>query len=358
MLLLNKCQYYDARMWAKFEETGLEEDALLGGGAALWGELGVSARCVDIMSRALSSGWIDRELDACDKIGVRIITCRDATYPAELSELADAPAMLYVRGSRLSPPPETVGIVGTRRCSSYGAKTAREIGRRAAANGWSIISGGAKGIDSAAHEGCLEGGGFTAAVLGCGVDVVYPPENKKLFERIRESGALFSEYPLGSGSDGWRFPRRNRIIAGLSSRLVVAEAQSKSGAMITARQAAEAGRDVWSVPGRIDDARCAGSNRLIFDGAIPFIDNDTFFGVAEPQKKLFDDAAAEPRREAVLNDAEKTLVALLTNNGDRTIDNMANEAKMNAAEVFRYISMLSLKGVVCLSGPGRYRLAD
>jgi DNA processing protein len=214
------------------------------------------------------------------------------------------------------------------------------------------------GIDGFAHTGCLESKGITAAILGTGVDVVFPSEHRKLFDRIMETGALFSEYSLGSGGEGWRFPRRNRIIAGLSSRVVVVEAPSRSGAMITARQALDAGKEVWAVPGRIDDKRCAGSNRLIFDGAFPFIDMETFFGV-EVQRDLFKDEALSRKKDAIeLNDVEKILVALLTNYGDRTIDNLANEAKMSAAEVFKVMSLLSIRGVVFSSGPGRYRLAD
>jgi DNA processing protein len=362
MLLLNYCQSYDTRTWERFEETGLEPDALAEGGPSLWESIGISERNRGAMARALSSGWIDRELEASEKLGVRLVTCRDPIYPADLLELKDAPILLYVRGGRLSLPGRTVGVVGTRRCSAYASNVAREIGKNAASRGWSVVSGGAKGIDGLAHAGCLDENGVTAAVLGTGVDVVYPSEHRELFRRIMETGILFSEYPLGTGGEGWRFPKRNRIIAGLSSRTVVVEAPHKSGAMITARQAAEAGREVWAVPGRIGDDRCSGSNRLIFDGAFPLIDMETFFGVPNPQRNLFpDDFEAEDgaKKEAPqLSDVEKILVALLTNHGDRTIDNLAGEAKMSAAEVLKAMSILSLRGVVFPSGPGRYRLMD
>ncbi|MDR3254645.1 MAG: DNA-processing protein DprA [Synergistaceae bacterium] len=362
MLLLNYCQSYDVRLWQHFEETGLEPSALADGGPSLWESIGINERNRDLMVKALSSDWIDRELETCEKLGVRLVTCRDAIYPANLLDMKDAPIILYIRGARFSLPGRVVGVVGTRRCSAYAGKVAREFGKNAALRGWSVVSGGAKGIDGFAHVGCLDENGLTAAVLGTGVDVTYPSEHRGLFERVRETGALFSEYPLGTGGESWRFPKRNRIIAGISSRTVVVEAPHKSGAMITARHAAEAGREVWAVPGRIGDPLCRGSNRLIFDGAFPLIDMETFFGTPDPQKNLFyDDFEGQggAKKEVLkLTGIEKTLVALLTNHGDRTIDNLAGEAKMSAAEVFKAMSILSLRGVVFSSGPGRYRLVD
>lgn len=350
-------------MWEKFEELGLPPEAFIEEGASLWERIGINERNRGTMSRNLGNGWVDRELETCEREGIRIVICRDAIYPPNLLELSDAPLLIYVRGERFTLPRDSVGVVGTRRCSSYASQVANEIGLKAAELGLGIVSGGAKGVDGAAHAGCLEGNGMTVAILGTGVNVVYPAENARLFERIRERGALFSEYPLGVGGEGWRFPRRNRIIAGMAARTVVVEAPVRSGAMITARICAEAGREVWSVPGRINDERCRGSNQLIFDGAFPLVDMETFFGVGEQkstqgaQKNLFED---EPDRknEKLLSEAERVLVALLTNRGDRTIDNLAAEAKMSAAEVFKTMSLLSIRGLVHSSGPGRYRLDD
>jgi DNA processing protein len=192
---------------------------------------------------------------------------------------------------------------------------------------------------------------------------VYPAEHRELFNRILENGALYSEYALGERGEAWRFPRRNRIIVGLASRVVVVEAPHKSGAMITARFAAEEGRDVWAVPGRIDDERSAGSNRLIFDGAMPLVDFDIFFEkpAQGAQKLLFADEAAQKVKKndnPPLSDPERVVLSYLTIHGDKTIDNLAGEAKMSAAEVFKIISVMSLRGLVFSSGPGRYRLAD
>lgn len=374
MMLLSGCAQYDARMWEKFEETALEPEAFFAEGRTLWARLGITERCMNAMDRMIANGWVERELDVCAQRGVRIVALRDAAYPEALRELADAPLLLYLQGGGVQKFlarqtaeqfEHSLGVVGTRRCSAYANAVAKELGRFAAVRGWFAVSGGAKGIDGASHAGCMEAGGMTAAVLGTGIDIVYPSEHAALFAKICEAGLLIAEYPLGTKGEAWRFPRRNRIIAGLSARTVVVEAPMKSGAMITARLAGELGRDVWAVPGRIGDERCAGSNRLIFDGALPLIDMETFFGVEEAngtwhQRQIFgeEDATERARAVASLNEAERELVRILTEQGNRTIDNLAEEAKMSAAEVFKNMTMLSMKGVVFQSGPGRYKLTD
>ena len=356
MLLLARIQH-DARALERLKELGLDPEAVVTDGRALWEKIGIGERGRSILDESLASGWAEREMEACERLGVRLISIKDPLYPKSLLDLRDAPLLLYARGRRFSLQQRVVGIVGTRTCSPYAAGVARDLGRASAERNWSVVSGGARGVDAAAHAGCIEAGGVTAAVLGTGIDIVYPSEHAELFERIMDVGALFSEFPLGSGGDAWHFPKRNRIIAGLSFRTVVVEAPEKSGALVTARCAADAAREVWVVPGRITDARSRGSNRLIFDGAFPLTDFDTFFEGFGRQKLLFKDDSQEGE-SAPLNESEKILIALLTNSGDRTIDNLASEAKMSAADVFRAMSMLSLRGLVCSSGAGRYRMAD
>lgn len=362
LLVLNKCACYDARTWEKFESLGMPPEAFMEEAPAVWSKLGITDRNMDVMKRAVSSGWAERELERCDRLGVSIITCRDANYPAPLLEIRDAPLLLYVWGSLGASAGESIAVVGTRRCSSYASGVAKEMGARAGACGCRVVSGGAKGIDGAAHTGCLEGGGVTTAVLGTGVDQVYPVEHREMFARVRERGALCSEYPMGSKGESWHFPRRNRIIVGLSSKVVVAEAPIKSGAMITARLAAEESREVWAVPGRIGDERCAGSNRLIFDGAMPLIDLDFLFesGSHGRQRELFadSDAASAGRDELRLSENERVIASLLARREDNTIDNLAGEAKMSAADVFKIVSILDMRGIVFQSGSGRYRLRD
>ncbi|MDR3076006.1 MAG: DNA-processing protein DprA [Synergistaceae bacterium] len=362
MMLLNKCASYDVRMWERFEAMGLPPEAFVEDANAVWDKLEITERNKSIMSKALSSGWADRELDACGRLGTRVITCRDDDYPRSLLAVGNAPILLYVRGKILSECTKTIAVVGTRRCGSYGGRIAAEIGRRAAGAGWNVVSGGARGIDGASHTGCAEAGGVTAAVLGTGVDVVYPSEHRELFGRIMERGALYSEYPLGDKGEPWHFPKRNRIIAGLASRVVIVEAPYKSGAMITASLAADCGREVWAVPGRIDDARSEGTNRLILDGAMPLVSLDMFFEVRSKyaEKSLFgdgDEPAGRPEPRELPPD-EKKILSILSIHGGSTIDNLADEAKMSAAEVFKLISVMSVSGLVYSSGPGRYSLND
>jgi DNA processing protein len=192
-----------------------------------------------------------------------------ANYPVGLHDLEDAPP-IYVSG-RLTAA-TGVAVVGTRRCTRYGSELARSFGESIAKAGWTTVSGLARGIDAAAHKGTLDTGGHAVAVLGCGIDVVYPAENRKLhMEIVSSGGALISEYPPGIPPDRWRFPARNRLIAAMSAAVVVVEAGEKGGALITARLAAELGRPVLVVPGDVDRSASVGCNKLIRDGAYPVL---------------------------------------------------------------------------------------
>lgn len=214
----------------------------------------------------------ERILAECEDKHIHLLTFGDEAYPARLRSIFDAPVLLYYRGTL--PDWEAVpviGVVGTRKASPYGCSTALRFGRQIAACGALVISGGAAGIDTMALQGALEMGRPVAAVLGCGVDVVYPASNRKLFDRILEDGCLISEYPPQSEAFSWHFPVRNRILAGISNGLLVVEAPEKSGALNSARHALEQGRDVFSVPGNVDMPTCAGTNALLQEGAKPAI---------------------------------------------------------------------------------------
>lgn len=202
----------------------------------------------------------------CQKEGVRIVTWADDEYPELLRNTSDNPIALYVKGTI----PEYsygVAVVGSRECSEYGIKAASYFSAALANKGIPIISGGARGIDTAAHESCLKAGGQTIAVLGCGIDVAYPAENKELFNRIAEKGAVISEYPPGTPPLAYNFPARNRIVVGLSHGVLVTEARRKSGALITAHIAADEGREVFAVPGNIFSGRSLGCHDLLRKGA-------------------------------------------------------------------------------------------
>ena len=210
----------------------------------------------------------EKGLADCARDGQFIVTMDDAAYPARLRDMYDPPVLLYGKGSMpLFDEEAAVAVVGTRKCSPYGTRAASQLGYELARQGGLVISGLAKGIDGAAHQGALRAGGFTAAVLGGGVDVIYPPENRRLYEDIAATGVLLSEYPPGTEPRGGHFPVRNRIISGLSLASLVVEAPVRSGALITAHAALDQGRDVFAVPGPIDAAASVGCNRLIRDGA-------------------------------------------------------------------------------------------
>ncbi len=204
--------------------------------------------------------------------GAHILTWRDDEYPVSLREIEDFPPLLFVRGSLHEKDRFAIAIVGTRKPTAYGRNVAERLARELSRYGLTIVSGGARGIDTSAHVGALRAGGRTLAVLGCGVDVAYPPESASLFDRIASQGAVLSEYPPGVDPDAWRFPARNRIVSGLSLGVLVIEAPSDSGALITATHALEQGKPVFAVPGNIDTGHSAGCHRLIKDGAV-LVDN-------------------------------------------------------------------------------------
>jgi DNA processing protein len=224
-------------------------------------------------------------------LGIDAVYREGAGYPDHLDVFEDAPDLLFVRGTLPKNP--GVGIVGTRRCTAYGLELAEAYGRAVAATGWLVVSGLARGIDGAAHRGMVSAAGVGVAVLGCGIDVTYPREHRRLGEQILEAGgAIVSEYPPGSRPDAWKFPPRNRIIAGLSAAVVVVEAAKTGGALITAVKAAEYGIPVFAMPGDVDRRTSEGTNRLIRDGAFPVLDPDDLieeldlvYGLAHRQRK-------------------------------------------------------------------------
>ncbi len=210
-----------------------------------------------------------REIESAGLAGIRLLTWFDADYSQSLRSIENAPLVLYVRGTLTPQDAAAVAVVGSRHPSFYGSSQAERLARELAESGLTVVSGLARGIDEAAHKGCLTvGHGRTLAVLGCGVDRIYPRENEKLYAAIAERGALISEFPLGTGPLAWHFPRRNRIIAGLSMGVLVVEAHLRSGSLITAQLAAEQGRQVFAVPGPVDQWTSRGANQLLREGAV------------------------------------------------------------------------------------------
>ncbi len=233
--------------------------------------------CTDLAPSIVDAVAVDADerRRQLDDLGVVFIPRGASAYPAHLSRFADGPRWLFVRGEIEVQP--SVAIVGTRACTTYGSDLASRYGEAAAEVGWAVVSGLARGIDHAAHVGALAGDGPCVAVLGSGIDVVYPRRHRRLHDDIlARRGAVVSEYPPGTRPDGWRFPTRNRIIAGLSDVTVVVEAGTTGGALITARIAVDYGIPVFAVPGDIDRPASAGTNLLIRDGAFPVFDAEDF----------------------------------------------------------------------------------
>ena len=218
-------------------------------------------------------GWeksfdLEKELKQIEKLKLQVIDVEDPSYPSLLREIHDPPMVLYYRGNLEAVRGASIGVVGTREATGYGIELAKKLGYQLAYAGVGVISGLARGIDTAAHQGALAAKGKTAAVLGCSMDQVYPAENRALAEKMEESGGcVMSEFCLGTAPDRQTFPMRNRIVSGLSKGLLVVEAARASGAMITAKQALEQGRQVFAVPGRIDHPQSGGCHQLLKDGA-------------------------------------------------------------------------------------------
>ena len=204
--------------------------------------------------------------EQCERLRISVVPVVSSLYPERLKRIQRPPVVLYVKGT-LPDCRYSIGMVGSRMADAYGKKVAVSFGKALAVAGVVVVSGGATGIDTASHEGALQGGGKTIAVLGCGVDIVYPPANGKLFAEIAENGAIVSEYPPGTNPDRFRFPERNRIISGISQGIVLVQAAKRSGALITAEFAMDEGREVFCIPGNIFSNKSTGPHRLIKAGA-------------------------------------------------------------------------------------------
>lgn len=317
----------------------------------------------------------------CARQNITIVPLDDPRYPAPLREINDPPLVLYVRGTlpdftgRLS-----ISIVGTRRCSPYGKDAARHFAGKLAQKQCLIVSGMALGIDGTANAAALDAGGETVAVLGCGVDVCYPWQNKALYDRIIERGAVISEYPPGTEPVAWHFPARNRIITGLSAGTLVVEAPKKSGALISADLALEQGREVFAVPGDINRANSAGCNQLIRQGGAELVQSPAdilaHFGDAAPQRSTY--RVHQPKRKAPAAPARETpreeprqpagrqlegtpqeqAVWRAVSAGQETVDALVSATGLPAAEVLTALTMLEVGQYVVATSSGYQAAAD
>lgn len=311
-----------------------------------------AARAFDELRRDFD---VDLTLARLAEKGIKALTLADEDYPDLLRGIPDPPPALFVDGELPEEP--CVGIVGSRKSSVTGIEAARELGRSLGERGVTVVSGLALGIDAASHDGALMGGGPTIGVLGCGIDVVYPKSNRGLFEKVRGGGAIVSEYYLGEAPLAWRFPARNRIIAGLCETIVVVEAADKSGALITARHALDSGRDVWAVPGPIHAAECQGSNKLLSEGAGVLWDVSEFVEMVAPLSPPLDDRPGKRQEEAVRavppELPENEAAAFLGIGFEPTgVDVIAGRSGIEMSKLLPALAMLELKGYVARSASG------
>ena len=282
--------------------------------------------------------------------GIRILTWEDELYPQRLKEIDQPPPVLYIRGEYLPDDVFAVAVVGTRRVTAYGRQITEELAAYLAANGITVISGLARGVDAIAHQTALKAGGRTLGVLGSGVDRIYPPEHRALAEKMIERGAIISDYAPGTPPDASNFPPRNRIVSGLSLAVVVIEAGETSGALITAEFAAEQGREVFAVPGSILAPQSKGTNKLIQRGALPLLT------VEDLMQALDLTRMGEQKAARKIIPADETEARLMNVLGSEPlhIDEIRNHADLPIEKVSSTLALMELKGMVRQVGGMNY----
>jgi DNA processing protein len=297
-----------------------------------------------------------REEGRMRQSGVDFMTPVDPGYPALLAEIGDPPVGLYRKGNYAFDNP-CVAIVGSRRATAYGQSVAKRLGAELAQRGFCVVSGLARGIDTSAHEGALAAGGRTAAVLGTGIDIIYPPENLGLYRRIAESGAVLSEFPFGRAADTDSFPMRSRVISGICEAVVVIESDMWGGAMTTAKFAGEQGRLIFAVPGRIDQSTSAGSNQLIKDGATlltrveDILQEIQYLGGLRPAP-IGGGQDAQP--QADLGENEARILYHLRGSASQTAGDLVAQTGLAPAAVSKALELLETRGYVAKGADGTY----
>lgn len=309
--------------------------------------LGLEVKIADALTSQTLLDRADRERDRLEKTGFSIITLKDKDYPQQLREIFDPPLVLYYAGKMDTLKKPAVSIIGSRKPTPYGRAVAERLARDLSARGLVIVSGMARGIDSIAHWGALREG-ETVSVLGSGLDVVYPKENKALFEKIAENGIVLSEYPLKSAPLKYHFPNRNRIIGGLSTGVVVVEGTRRSGSLITARLALEMNREVMAVPGNVTSELSGGTNRLIKDGAKLVEDwKDVVEELPVPVKdNILSKEKKESRELPPLSKEEKRIYQLLSLDTLVSVDELVEQSDLSVSEILCLLLSLELKDLV------------
>jgi len=305
---------------------------------------GLSPKTIGVLRSSPADPEVDRELEQLEGSDILIITYSDPEYPQPLRDIYDPPPYLYVRGTIQPADSSAVAVVGSRNATDYGLRAAADISRELARAGLTIVSGMAAGIDTAAHRGALSTQGRTLAVLGCGVDVCYPAENRRLYDEIARTGAVLSEYAPGTGPDSYHFPARNRIISGLARGILVVEASPKSGSLITARLALEQGRDVFAVPGSIYSFKARGAHELIRSGAALVDSAQDIIDALGMVAAAAAPTAVEPRTDELAPDARR--IWDLLESGPVHIDGLICATGLSSSAVSTALLELELGGFV------------
>ncbi len=293
------------------------------------------------------------EMEKLERYGIKTVTCGDSDYPSRLKEIYDYPPVLYIRGSLMPEDEWCLAVVGTRRATVYGKQVTEEIVTDLAHSKITIVSGLAKGIDTIAHRSALEAGGRSLAVFACGLDIVYPGENAKLARDIIDQGALISEYPLGTKPRAENFPRRNRILSGLSLGVLITEAGETSGTMITARMALEQNREVFAIPGSILSPVSRGTNKLIQEGAKLVCD---YTDILEELNLMT--VARQIEMREILPESETESIILQQLSAEPVhVDEVCRSSGLSAAAVSGTLAMMELKGLVKQVSSMNYVLA-
>lgn len=313
-------------------------------------QAGLSGKIIQNLLDLRSSISLDLVWQRIQDQGISVLTWEDENYPRRLLEIEQPPPVLYVRGEFFPEDEWSVAIVGTRRVTAYGRQIAEDVAITLARNGVTVISGLARGVDAIAHQAAINAGGRTIAVMGNGVDRIYPPENRRLAEQIITRGALISDYPPGTPPDASNFPPRNRIISGLSLAVVIVEAGNTSGALITASFAADQGRDVFAVPGNINAPQSVGTNRLIFNGARPLLDPREILEALE----LTMIAQHREARVILPTDALEAQLYATIGNEPLHVDEIRAQTGLPIEKVTSTLALMELKGMVRQVGGMHY----
>jgi DNA processing protein len=313
-------------------------------------QAGLSDKIIENLVRTRDQVDLDKLWEEMEQKNISILIQQDESYPKRLNEIDQPPPVLYTQGN-INPDDEwSVAIVGTRRVTAYGRQVAEDIAGSLARNGLTIISGLARGVDSIAHQAALDAGGRTIAVLGSGLDRIYPPENRQLAEQIKANGAIISEFSPNTPPEASNFPQRNRLISGLSLAVLVIEAGIKSGALITAAFAADQGREVFAVPGNITSPGSRGTNRLIQNGAHPLLSAEQVLEILELSM------VAEHRSARVALPSDAVEAQLFETLGEEPlhIDEITNRTEIPVEKVTATLALMELKGMVRQVGGMQY----